>query len=321
MPLTPSLAERGLTSYDFSRWTGNQSGADFDFQALAQSLDCTRDFYQVGIIYADGHQRYLVRPSKRYANNNESIVTHVIVTKIPQLSQYSVEKSLSKAIESPSIAAEVSSTMLSCGAMSIAVFSMFSGAASVPLTGGTSIGIIALGYAGTIATAMQCGNGLIRLYDITFNAGQNVTWLDSEGWYITISTIMDVVSLISAGAAIKQTVSMYRKMRAVSSTEAREWLKSIPRQDRARLTFELIKIENPRMTDAQIKTAIKMGIFPKRFPSSDIQNILKKQLNDALTGAAAFAGSALSGTIRNPSNLLKSSNYAVSVIQSIPVLK
>ncbi|WP_246494702.1 hypothetical protein [Brenneria izadpanahii] len=59
MPLISSLAEGGLPDYDLSRWTGNLSGADFDFRALANALDCTRDFNQAGIIYADGHQRYL----------------------------------------------------------------------------------------------------------------------------------------------------------------------------------------------------------------------------------------------------------------------
>jgi uncharacterized membrane protein YecN with MAPEG domain len=44
------------------------------------AMDCTRDFAQAGIIYADGPQRYLVRPSKRHPNGQSGIVTHIVVT-------------------------------------------------------------------------------------------------------------------------------------------------------------------------------------------------------------------------------------------------
>ncbi|EPC0969641.1 hypothetical protein ACRV3Q_002646 [Enterobacter hormaechei] len=39
-----------LPSYDVSRSLGLQAGTDIDFKKLAAQLDCTRNFYNVGII-------------------------------------------------------------------------------------------------------------------------------------------------------------------------------------------------------------------------------------------------------------------------------
>lgn len=43
-----------LPSYDLSRSLGLQAGTDIDFKKLAAQLDCTRNFYNVGIIFDDG---------------------------------------------------------------------------------------------------------------------------------------------------------------------------------------------------------------------------------------------------------------------------
>ena len=57
--------ENNLPGYDIARLTG-YGAPDFDFKALGAAMDCTREFYQAGIIYADGAQRYLVRPGQRH---------------------------------------------------------------------------------------------------------------------------------------------------------------------------------------------------------------------------------------------------------------
>jgi hypothetical protein len=44
--------EANMPGYDFARFSG-KGATDFNFDALA-AMDCTRDFAQAGIIYADG---------------------------------------------------------------------------------------------------------------------------------------------------------------------------------------------------------------------------------------------------------------------------
>lgn len=97
------VCKNNLPDYGFARSLGLTSGNDFDFKALANQLDCSRDFNHAGIIYSDGSQQWLVRPSRNIAQENKSTVTHVIVTRInAQPSAYNATKALNHTIQTPS---------------------------------------------------------------------------------------------------------------------------------------------------------------------------------------------------------------------------
>ncbi|MDU4095396.1 MAG: hypothetical protein E7H57_19335, partial [Pantoea sp.] len=98
----PGYAENNLPDYSFAQLT-RKGAPDFDFAALGASMDCSRDFSLAGIIYAEGSQRYLVRPTKRHPNGQSGVVTHVVVTKAPAKNgDLSVGKSLTNAVSSTS---------------------------------------------------------------------------------------------------------------------------------------------------------------------------------------------------------------------------
>jgi hypothetical protein len=105
---------------------------------------------------------------------------------------------------------------------------MATAGAAVPLTAGASGALVALGYAGAAATGLQCINGLYRLYDLVENGGEDVAWLDSQGWYNATSTALDLISLASAGGVLKEVVTTWRAMKSVSSLKASQWLKEYP---------------------------------------------------------------------------------------------
>lgn len=320
MTLPGTNPEKDLMDYQFAHLFG--SGApDLNFKALGSSMDCTREFFQAGIIYADGPTRYLVRPCQRQANGQSGIVTHVIVTKTPpQGSQNSVGKTLTQAVSSTSLGTEIASTVLSCGAMLVTAGVAIAGGAATPITAGASGALVAIGYAGAAATGLQCLNGIYRLYDIGDTNGENVAWLDSQNWYVTTSTALDLISLASAGGALKEALATYRAMKSVSSLKVTEWLKSYPRADRARLTELIIKAQNPGISAKEIKIALRAGLYPKRFPVEPIQNELRKQLANVATSAAALVGSGVSGVIATPGNIPKSGRYIFGTIQSLAVI-
>lgn len=312
--------EANMPGYDFARFSG-KGATVFNFDALGAAMDCTRDFAQAGIIYADGTERYLVRPSKRHPNGQSGIVTHVVVTKPPaQGSKTTVGKSLTDAVSATSLGPEIASTVLSCGAMIITAGVMATAGAAVPLTAGASGALVALGYAGAAATGLQCINGLYRLYDLVENGGEDVAWLDSQGWYNATSTALDLISLASAGGVLKEVVTTWRAMKSVSSLKASQWLKEYPRQDRKRLTELIIKLQNPGISNKEIKALIRAGIYPKRFPVEPVQVELARQLGNLVTSAAALAGSAVSGVVASPGNIPKTGRYIVGTIQSLAVL-
>lgn len=311
--------ETNLPGYDYARMAG-LGAADFDFKALGSAMDCNREFAQAGIIYSDGAQRYLVRSGQRHPNGQSGIVTHVIVTKAnSQPSTSSVGKSLTDAVTSTSMGTELASTVLSCGAMIITGGVMLAGTAATPFTAGGSGVLVAIGYAGTLATGLQCVNGLYRIYDLVENGGGNVAWLDTQEWYVATSTSLDVISLASAGGALKEAVTTWRAMKSISSLKATEWLKNYPRQDRARLTELIIRAQNPGISNKEIKALIRAGLYPKRFPTGPVQVELTRQLGQVVTSAAALAGSAVSGVIAAPSNLPRTGKYIIGTIQSLAV--
>lgn len=59
-----------------------------------------------------------------------------------------------------------------------------------------------------------------------------------------------------------------------------------------------------------------MGAYPKRFPTEALQKSLQKELANAMINTSAFAGSALTGTIRNPQTVSQSGKYIIGLLQS-----
>lgn len=313
--------ESRLRDYNLSRWMGNGPDTHFDFKALEKTLDCTRSFNQGGIIFNDGKQSYLVRPSRRYSNSIHSQVTHVVISKVNERSISSSELSVKKTIKSPSLGTEIASTALSCGGALLTLGVFIFGVGATPITAGASTPFAILGYAGAVATAAQCVNGAIRLYDIEFNDSQLTSWFDSESWYTSTCTILDVISLAAAGGALADVVKTYKQMKAISSLKAVDWLKSWPRQDRARLTEIIIKTQNPGISNKEIKALIRAGAYPNRYPIESVQRELKKQLISALSSSTAFMGSSVNGVIRSPDSIPKAGDYVIGTIQSFAVMK
>lgn len=107
-------------------------------------------------------------------------------------------------------------------------------------------------------------------------------------------------------------------MKASSSAKAINWLKTLSRAERKRITEEIIRAQNPGISNGGIRAAMKAGVYPKRYPAEAIQKSLQRELTSALVNSSAFAGSALTGTLKNPQNIVQSEKYIIGVIQSLP---
>lgn len=316
MTITGQRLGNNLPDYGLARGLGMASGDDFDFTSLASQLDCMRSFNQVGIIYSDGPRQWLVRPSRRIATHNQSTVSHIIVTKVNSQSSYIAAKAMNTAIQAPSLANEITSTAISCGAAVVTGVLALGAGAAVPLTAGASGVVAAVITAGTVATVAQCVIGLGRISLIATNNNEVVTWLDSESWYVTTSTALDVLSLAGAGAGLKSTLETYKLMKGATSSNVTNWLKGLSRAERKRITEEIIRAQNPGISNSGVKAAMNAGFYPKRYPSEALQTALQRELTTALLNTSAFGGSALTGTIRNPGNIKTSGKYIIGLIQS-----
>lgn len=309
-------AELGMPDYATARMFGGLSDVDIDFNKLAETLDCSRNFNRVGIIYDDGNRKYLVRSSRRPMSGVINEISHVIVTKVKSVSAPSASKAVVETLKAPALANEITSTVFSCGAVLVTIVLAIGSSAAIPLTAGGSGVITAMIVTGGLATAAQCAIGTGRLIAMDSGYNDDVAWLDSQEWYNATCTLLDVVSLAAAGAGLKSTVETYKLMKAASSSKAIEWLKNLSRAERKRITEEVIRAQNPGISNAGIKAAMRLGKYPKRFPTEALQHSLQRELANALNNTSAFIGSAATGTIRHPQNALQSGKYVIGILQS-----
>ncbi|MCP9266592.1 hypothetical protein M5U04_00375 [Xenorhabdus sp. XENO-1] len=317
--------ESKLPDFQHARMFGSiHHGADnIDFQVIADALDCHRDFYGAGIVYSDGlFKRYLVRPSKRRGSHVSSELTHIIIFNLE--AGNAPEAELTKTVSEPSLVWEIGSTALSCGGAVAFLLTTAGSGAAIPFTGGASSAGVVLAYAGFTASSLQCMNGAYRIYNLTGKGDEGVEhigWLDSQDWYVTTTTLLDITSLASGTAALKEAYQTYRVMKATSSRRAAEWLNKMPRHEKKRLTEEIIRYHNPGISNREIKNLIYSGQYPKRYPTEQIRQTLKNHLINTLSSGGAFAGSGMTGVIRNPASIVTSGNYIIGAIYSIAVEK
>lgn len=60
---------------------------------------------------------------------------------------------------------------------------------------------------------------------------------------------------------------------------------------------------HPGISNASIKAYIRAGVYPARYGSAEISHALRLELTSAAGAALSFGGSAVSGTLGNPSRL------------------
>ena len=85
-------------------------------------------------------------------------------------------------------------------------------------------------------------------------------------------------------------------------------LKSLSRAERRRLTEEMIRVQNPGISNSALKAFVRAGVYPKRYTASAIRDGVKRQLLDALGATFSFAGSLAGGVSRR---------FAVGVVEAV----
>ena len=196
---------------------------------------------------------------------------------------------------------------LSCGAAVVSWVAVVGSAAAAPVSGGGSTFITYLSWGAAIASSAQCANSTVRVYNETTRPELN-DWLDSQEWYATTSTVIDVVSITGAAAATGATIKLVLATRRATGKTLTEVLGGLNRQQRKLLTEELIRAQNPGISNKTLKIFVRAGKYPKRFTQLQLSHATRRQLQDALAAALSFSGSAATGTIRN---------LAVGVIEEV----
>ena len=192
---------------------------------------------------------------------------------------------------------EAVNTTLSCAGAVIGWIVVLSGSVAVPFSAGASSVVVALGYTAAAASSVQCFASGYRTVNEIRNPARN-DQLDSEEWYQYTMIALDAASLVGVGSSALATVKLVRLNKASTGKSVREVLRGLNRQERAKLTKELLSINDPRLTSKMIKLKQLSGELPKRFTPTEVKHATVTQIKDAVGAAIGFTGSAVSGNVR-----------------------
>jgi len=192
---------------------------------------------------------------------------------------------------------EAVNTTLSCAGALISWSVIASGTLLIPFSAGARGVMVAIAWTAAGASSLQCVNGLARTTLEVAKPEVN-DWLDSEGWYQNVSIGLDAASLVGVGASALTTIKLVRVAKASTGKTMREVLRGLNRQERAKLTKELLSINDPRLTSKMLKLKQLAGSLPKRYTTAELRHGTITQIKDSLGAAIGLIGSALSGNVK-----------------------
>lgn len=192
---------------------------------------------------------------------------------------------------------EAVNTGLSCLGAILSWAAIASGTILVPFSAGASSAVVVIGYAAAGASGLQCVNGITRTA-LEIAKPEVNDWLNSEAWYQNASILLDATSLVGVGTSALTTVRLITAAKASTGKSLREILRGLNRQERARLTKELLSINDPRLTAKMLALKQMSGELAKRFTPTQLKHSTITQIKDVLGAAVGFTGSAYSGNVK-----------------------
>lgn len=273
-------------------------------------IDRVPGLHSVKVVYFDGASFTELRPRPAMCmEKNKTVVIRKVqnTNEITNIQHPQASKQTENHFYS-----ELLSTGFSCGAAILSWIVVGGSSAAIPVSGGASTVITVLAYSSATASSLQCSNSAFRLYNET-DYGDAITnrWLDSQEWYNRTSTVLDTISLAGGVASIGATLKTVLNLRQ-AGTSLKEVLNGLNRQERKRLTEEIIRANNPNISNKILKSLISAGQYPKRFKNIQICNSLRLQLKDAIGASLSFSGSATGGVIRDPQRI---PNFVIGIIE------
>ena len=183
---------------------------------------------------------------------------------------------------------------LACGSAVLGWIVAVSGTAAIPFSAGASSVIAAVGYTSAAASFVQCVVGGYRVYNELTEPSNNQS-LDSEPWYQHTTAALDAVALVGAGTSFLTTLRMVKATKVSTGKNWQQVLRGLTRQERAKLTKELLSIQHPHLSSKMLKLRQLEGHLPKRLTPAMLRHATVTQIKDVLGASMTVMGSAVSG--------------------------
>lgn len=292
--MTSSVLKDGFPSAHLAMRQWVESS--IDLRKLFAAIDAAPAIVGAGVVYLDAQLRAMVL--REFQPICSIVPKKVILREAPNyVGRVEFARRLANEPRESQVAFEAVNAGLACTSAVISWMVIAGGFALTPFTFGGSGVAAAISVVGASASTVQCWIGAGRTKNEMNDPALNDA-LDSDPWYQAVMAGLDAASLLGAGNAAMSTIRLVDMFKKATGKSTHQVLKGLNRQERVKLTRELLSINHAEMTRKMIKLKQMAAEMPKRYSSAEVRRGTFLQMLDALGAVSGIAGSVRSGNIR-----------------------
>ncbi len=292
--MTSSVLKDGFPSAHLAMRQWVESS--IDLRKLFAAIDADPAIVGAGVVYLDAQLRAMVL--REFQPICSIVPKKVILREAPNyVGRVEFARRLANEPRESQVAFEAVNAGLACTSAVISWMVIAGGFALTPFTFGGSGVAAAISVVGASASTVQCWIGAGRTKNEMNDPALNDA-LDSDPWYQAVMAGLDAASLLGAGNAAMSTIRLVDMFKKATGKSTHQVLKGLNRQERVKLTRELLSINHAEMTRKMIKLKQMAAEMPKRYSSAEVRRGTFLQMLDALGAVSGIAGSVRSGNIR-----------------------
>ncbi|MGF6099104.1 NAD synthetase [Pseudomonas sp. 18175] len=292
--MTSALFKDGFPSAH--RTTRQRIESSIDLRRLFAAIDADPALIGAGVVYIDGDFAVVTLRDFQPVCRVQPI--KVVLREAPRaVGAVEFHRMLEQEPRESGWVAEASKTTLTCAGALLSWHVVYSGIALMPFTAGASVVVSFIGTAAVVAGLFQCAAGVNQTVNEVWDPRRN-DYLDNNAWYEGMMIALDGVSLLGVGTSALTTVRVINLSNRATGKPLREVLRGLSRQERAKLTDELLRIQDPRMTPKLLKLKQAAGDLSKRFQATQIKPITHMHLKDVAAAGLGLTSSIISGNTR-----------------------
>lgn len=270
--------------------------SSIDLRRLFAAIDADPAIVGAGVVYLDAQMRVVVL--REFQPICSIAPKKVILREAPSyIGRVEFARRLENEPRESQVAFEAVNAVLACSSAVISWLVILGGSVLSPFTFGATGVVAVFSYTSAVASSIQCVIGARRTRNEMTDPTRNDA-LDSDQWYQAVTTGLDAVSLLGTGSTALSTIRFVSMLKKATGKNTHQVLKGLSRQERVKLTRELLSINHPELTRKMIKLKQMAGEMPKRYTSAEVRRGTIIQMLDALGAVSGVTGSMRSGNIR-----------------------
>lgn len=134
-------------------------------------------------------------------------------------------------------------------------------AAAAPATGGATVAVSAVVWAGALASSTSCSVSAYRIHDMVYNHSNNNRRLDKSNLYIYAMAGLDFVSIYGDKGAFKEIVETRNILKRTGVSAQSVWDSKLYRPQRKTLTQAFNLAGNKRVPAVLISRVVKVRLL------------------------------------------------------------